>query len=1301
MHAPAAPSWCKQCTVTLGLTTGFESLLKDQTECLTKPADGKSFLCLGDAQSVGFLRVLRGEQRGNWHGGELLHEDDWSISNNSDACMLMARLQCFVLCYASRTNRPPGHCGSSISPSNGIIATRSTNSFFMKMTGSRFGDFPTSTSALFAALLPSGLLCVASLMEGHDSTLVYIDSALLERDCAGFDLVHDNVLLLHFCDAILQQQMHTACAFFMAIAANASAGCVMVLPGLSTAQLIAMLSHSGFQSEFRLDEISGTNFAGDHSLQILSSPILLQSIPLFRPRILEYTEPYFGNKLICSCLVLSSSLTILVQNDQLWLIIAQDADNNITALFPPLDTSYVCLLTEYHFHNTILFLARASCFQSLHLQSSERLPVGFTLCDSVRVWTVHIARLATYDCLQVCNMDALCLHEPSGYSVARPLRPFAVCSVAFHHRYSPPPSAATRFAGRGGEGVKGAEVARTIRETTVTSCMPHSTAVSVGIQAVAVRINESGSSWSDWSDMTDLKFNKSIRLRLRGGSPNQTVKFLIDGASNATIVNDIALLDPNSVTQVTEIHKTAGHGATIRTTAAGLISRMWQLRNQSWVGFTLKASYSESIDVNVMSETALYTELGLVTDKFERQALRPPNVSEHDPSLEVLLTMLGELFYVHTIAMPTTDDQNSSSSRTNYAISSHSLASALGASKPLALTPAKDGLVNQHDIISPDDRLVDDDDEPDDEPEPAVTSSSRKSSLRPRSLTVSTTSMPTKPSSLVIHKRPNGRAPNSRYGPGVQIWDSDNGCWYDPNQWSSYGEAGKSVHADDKRKLPKHVYHNRPGAQLPYYAQVWNGTKNVTLGSYATQQQASLAATRFKLNNDLDESAKRANRETPKYIKKITNGSAVKYQVEYRDGKKRVWVGYFRDVRAASRALKESRSARNLPVSDSDSDDSSDSGEPEPNTDFEKAVSLIELARGHCSLLDGWQCIFTGALTGKFIGPHPTDAEKRMRTSDFNNVLKCFQLRLPVRWHLKLKLPPSETSTSSSNVPVQPCSSTAGGESLLQRERECSLQRECSLSEPIAVEGPVEDPISLSAQLADSSTADAVALAESLLDSSNLATAELPRMLTAEGENVENVDLSVNSCEAALEPSHTGLDELLDDDVSAFIEQSKQAEKPAATIGNGVEVKESMLADAGRGLFAQRDFSKGSIVTEYAGTKLRDKFDAARCFPQTHINHCSAAFHGQLSNDIYIDGICDPIPGSGGGSFANHQAKQDCNADFAVIDGNVFLKATKHITTGDEIYVHCGTDLDVMMGRKRRVVVENVDRTLAIDAISL
>ena len=38
-----------------------------------------------------------------------------------------------------------------------------------------------------------------------------------------------------------------------------------------------------------------------------------------------------------------------------------------------------------------------------------------------------------------------------------------------------------------------------------------------------------------------------------------------------------------------------------------------------------------------------------------------------------------------------------------------------------------------------------------------------------------------------------------------------------------------------------------------------------------------------------------------------------------------------------------------------------------------------------------------------------------------------------------------------------------------------------------------------------------------------------------------------------------------------------------ATIKNGVEVKESLLEDAGRGLFAQRKFARCELITRYAG----------------------------------------------------------------------------------------------------------------------
>jgi hypothetical protein len=158
-----------------------------------------------------------------------------------------------------------------------------------------------------------------------------------------------------------------------------------------------------------------------------------------------------------------------------------------------------------------------------------------------------------------------------------------------------------------------------------------------------------------------------------------------------------------------------------------------------------------------------------------------------------------------------------------------------------------------------------------------------------------------------------------------------------------------------------------------------------------------------------------------------------------------------------------------------------------------------------------------------------------------------------------------------------------------------------------------------------------------------------------------------------------------------------------ATIKNGVDVKESLLGhDAGRGLFAQRKFARRELITKYAGEKLEDKFAAAERDPQTHIVHVSTAFNKEIGNDVYVDGDREPVEGSGGGSFANHmQHKHHCNAEFALVDGDVFLRATREIVDGEEIYVHCGTDLDVMMGRKRRSITSDVDgrRCITTEAI--
>ena len=167
-------------------------------------------------------------------------------------------------------------------------------------------------------------------------------------------------------------------------------------------------------------------------------------------------------------------------------------------------------------------------------------------------------------------------------------------------------------------------------------------------------MGESGSSWSDRND----KIKLIIPVRIRGGGPsNQTIKFLIDGASTTTLVNDITLLDPSSVSQVTETHNTAAQGATVQTTAVGLMSRMWQLRDGSWVPFSLNASFAELLDVNVIAECSLDAELHLIAVKFEKQELRPKGTTNSDPSREIPLARTGDLFYVHTADVPVVSDE--------------------------------------------------------------------------------------------------------------------------------------------------------------------------------------------------------------------------------------------------------------------------------------------------------------------------------------------------------------------------------------------------------------------------------------------------------------------------------------------------------------------------------------------------------------------------------------------------------------------------------------------------------------------
>ena len=382
----------------VGLTTGFESFCKDQTECLTKPADGKPFLYLGDAQSVGFLRVLHDEQRGNWHGGELLHEDDYSILfDSSGACELMAGRSLSALCYASRTSRPPGNPESSVSPN--IIAPRPKISFFMRVTTTHvttyFGNPSTSKSALLGVALGSvSFFCFASSMEDRMIAIVGFRDALLAAYADSL-LCAFITSPLRFCKAMLQQ--HIATAIVIDSVASASAVCDVFVPAAFLTPDIDVEPAFALDSEFRLDKIPGTFFAGDPSVKMLSSPIALNVVPPPWLGTQACFSPFFSFNVCDFDLFSDPCLSILFQNCQLHCHFVLSADNNTEAFIAPLHSCGMCLLIEQCLCNGILMLLRAGRFQKLRDFAYCRLSdfaycrlLMQDCCDCVQVWTVRI-----------------------------------------------------------------------------------------------------------------------------------------------------------------------------------------------------------------------------------------------------------------------------------------------------------------------------------------------------------------------------------------------------------------------------------------------------------------------------------------------------------------------------------------------------------------------------------------------------------------------------------------------------------------------------------------------------------------------------------------------------------------------------------------------------------------------------------------------------------------------------------------------------------------------------------------------
>jgi hypothetical protein len=119
---------------------------------------------------------------------------------------------------------------------------------------------------------------------------------------------------------------------------------------------------------------------------------------------------------------------------------------------------------------------------------------------------------------------------------------------------------------------------------------------------------------------------------------------------------------------------------------------------------------------------------------------------------------------------------------------------------------------------------------------------------------------------------------------------------------------------------------------------------------------------------------------------------------------------------------------------------------------------------------------------------------------------------------------------------------------------------------------------------------------------------------------------------------------------------------PCSSIGKGVSVKRSELPRAGKGLFATKEYERGDFITWYEGDRITedDANDLDKLGLATHI--C------RIGGVVMDARNVECVNGKGGASWANSNPAYT-NSRFVVYNFVIYLKATRKIRNGDEIYV--------------------------------
>ena len=120
-------------------------------------------------------------------------------------------------------------------------------------------------------------------------------------------------------------------------------------------------------------------------------------------------------------------------------------------------------------------------------------------------------------------------------------------------------------------------------------------------------------------------------------------------------------------------------------------------------------------------------------------------------------------------------------------------------------------------------------------------------------------------------------------------------------------------------------------------------------------------------------------------------------------------------------------------------------------------------------------------------------------------------------------------------------------------------------------------------------------------------------------------------------------------------------EQPLERMDGRLEVRPSLLAGAGDGLFTRAAWPAGSTLGEYAGSRLT--------FLQ-YLRSRDWTYMYWLDRNEFVDPRHHPRVQA---RYANHHFEPDRrNGEFVVRDRRVYLRALRDLAAGEEIYVDYG-----------------------------